>query len=314
MSVAIIAQGGAVLGYLVRNLKEAKAKELCIPSFISVLFGITEPALFGVNLRYRYPLIGGCLGGAIGGAVVYFTDLAALGFGTTVVPGIALADPAHNGYINYIIAHVIALAAGFAFAVLIGTIFDRKNAKAAPAAVSGGEISQAGGVSGSSSEEKETEPSEKAELPEEIYAFAPGEFVGIEKVKDPTFAEKVLGDGVAILPAEGKIYAPADCTIEMVMDTKHAVGLRTKAGNGLLIHVGIDTVQLGGKYFDVHVTEGQKLKAGDCIMDFDKDKIAEEGYDTAACLIFTEPVEGSHADREAERTVAVGDKIAVITE
>lgn len=275
MSVAIIAQGGAVLGYLVRNLKEAKAKELCIPSFISVLFGITEPALFGVNLRYRYPLIGGCLGGAIGGAVVYFTDLAALGFGTTVVPGIALADPA---------------------------------------AVSGGEISQAGGVSGSSSEEKETEPSEKAELPEEIYAFAPGEFVGIEKVKDPTFAEKVLGDGVAILPAEGKIYAPADCTIEMVMDTKHAVGLRTKAGNGLLIHVGIDTVQLGGKYFDVHVTEGQKLKAGDCIMDFDKDKIAEEGYDTAACLIFTEPVEGSHADREAERTVAVGDKIAVITE
>lgn len=314
MSVAIIAQGGAVLGYLVRNLKEAKAKELCIPSFISVLFGITEPALFGVNLRYRYPLIGGCLGGAIGGAVVYFTDLAALGFGTTVVPGIALADPAHNGYINYIIAHVIALAAGFAFAVLIGTIFDRKNAKAAPAAVSGGEISQAGGVSGSSSEEKETEPSEKAELPEEIYAFAPGEFVGIEKVKDPTFAEKVLGDGVAILPAEGKIYAPADCTIEMVMDTKHAVGLRTKAGNGLLIHVGIDTVQLGGKYFDVHVTEGQKLKAGDCIMDFDKDKIAEEGYDTAACLIFTETVEGSHADREAERTVAVGDKIAVITE
>ena len=314
MSVAIIAQGGAVLGYLVRNLKEAKTKELCIPSFISVLFGITEPALFGVNLRYRYPLIGGCLGGAIGGAVVYFTDLAALGFGTTVVPGIALADPAHNGYINYIIAHVIALAAGFAFAVLIGTIFDRKNAKAAPAAVSGAEISQAGGVSGSSSEEKETEPSEKAELPEEIYAFAPGEFVGIEKVKDPTFAEKVLGDGVAILPAEGKIYAPADCTIEMVMDTKHAVGLRTKAGNGLLIHVGIDTVQLGGKYFDVHVTEGQKLKAGDCIMDFDKDKIAEEGYDTAACLIFTEPVEGSHADREAERTVAVGDKIAVITE
>lgn len=314
MSVAIIAQGGAVLGYLVRNLKEAKAKELCIPSFISVLFGITEPALFGVNLRYRYPLIGGCLGGAIGGAVVYFTDLAALGFGTTVVPGIALADPAHNGYINYIIAHVIALAAGFAFAVLIGTIFDRKNAKAAPAAVSGAEISQAGGVSGFSSEEKETEPSEKAELPEEIYAFAPGEFVGIEKVKDPTFAEKVLGDGVAILPAEGKIYAPADCTIEMVMDTKHTVGLRTKAGNGLLIHVGIDTVQLGGKYFDVHVTEGQKLKAGDCIMDFDKDKIAEEGYDTAACLIFTEPVEGSHADREAERTVAVGDKIAVITE
>ena len=313
MSVAIIAQGGAVLGYLVRNLKDAKAKELCIPSFISVLFGITEPALFGVNLRYRYPIIGGCLGGAVGGAVVYFTDLAALGFGTTVVPGIALADPAHNGYINYIIAHVIALAAGFIFTILIGMVFDRRNEKAALAPVSDKGTPGTGGVT-ASLREKETENSEKTELPEEIYAYVPGEFVGIEKVNDPTFAQKVLGDGVAILPAEGKIYAPADCTVEMVMDTKHAVGLRTKAGNGLLIHVGIDTVQLGGKYFDVHVTEGQELKAGDCIMDFDKDKIAKEGYDTAACLIFTEPVEGSHADREDERTVAVGDKIAVITE
>ena len=309
MSVAIIAQGGAVLGYLVRNLKDAKAKELCIPSFISVLFGITEPALFGVNLRYRYPIIGGCLGGAIGGAVVYFTDLAALGFGTTVVPGIALADPANNGYMNYIIAHLIALGAGFIFAFILGIVFDKRN-KAAVAVLP----SEAAPSSSVQETASLAEESEKAELPEEIYAFASGEFVGIEKVNDPTFAEKVLGDGVAILPTEGKIYAPGDCTVEMVMDTKHAVGLRTKAGSGLLIHVGIDTVQLGGKYFDVHVTEGQNLKAGDCIMDFDMTKIAAEGYDTAACLIFTEPLEGTHIDREAERTVSAGDKIAVITE
>ena len=308
MSVAIIAQGGAVLGYLARNVKDAKAKELCIPSFISVLFGITEPALFGVNLRYRYPIIGGCLGGAIGGVIVYFTHLAALGFGTTVVPGIALADPENNGYVNYIIAHLTALAAGFIFSFFLGMIFEKKDKTAAgltSEAVSSSSVRVAVSLEGESA---------KAELPEKIYAFAAGEFIGIEKVNDPTFSQKVLGDGVAILPSEGKIYAHADCTVEMVMDTKHAVGLRTKAGNGLLIHVGIDTVQLGGKYFDVHVTEGQELKAGDCIMDFDKDKIREEGYDTAACLIFTEPVEGSHVDREAERTVAVGDKIAVITE
>ena len=308
MSVAIIAQGGAVLGYLARNVKDAKAKELCIPSFISVLFGITEPALFGVNLRYRYPIIGGCLGGAIGGVIVYFTHLAALGFGTTVVPGIALADPENNGYVNYIIAHLTALAAGFIFSFFLGMIFEKKDKTAAgltSEAVSSSSVRVAVSLEGESA---------KAELPEKIHAFAAGEFIGIEKVNDPTFSQKVLGDGVAILPSEGKIYAPADCTVEMVMDTKHAVGLRTKAGNGLLIHVGIDTVQLGGKYFDVHVTERQELKAGDCIMDFDKDKIREEGYDTAACLIFTEPVEGSHVDREAERTVAVGDKIAVITE
>lgn len=309
MSVAMTAQGGAVLGYLAGHLKDAKAKELCIPSFISVLFGVTEPALFGVNLRYRYPLIGGCLGGAVGGAVVYFTDLAALGFGTTVVPGIALADPAHNGYINYIIAHVIALAAGFLFTLLIGLAFSRKaSAQTAP----GNNTQTAAQTAGSVAEqEKKTE---KAELPEEIDAFASGEFIGIEKVNDPTFAQKILGDGVAILPSEGKIYAPADCVVEMVMDTKHAVGLRTAAGNGILIHVGIDTVSLQGKYFDVHVSDGQYLKKGSLIMEFDKEKIAEEGYDTAACLIFTEPADGSHVEREAERTVAVGEKIAVITE
>lgn len=300
MSVAIIAQGGAVLGYLVRNLKDAKSKELCIPSFISVLFGITEPALFGVNLRYRYPLIGGCLGGAVGGAVVYFTDLAALGFGTTVVPGIALADPAHNGYVNYIIAHVIALAAGFLFAVVLGAVFSKKSA---PAAVKPQEKKNAPAA--------ETQGKKSAE---EIGAFVSGELIGIEKVKDQTFAQKVLGDGAAIVPAEGKIVAPADCTVEMVMDTKHAVGLRTKEGNGLLIHVGIDTVNLGGRYFDVHVADGQELKKGDLILEFDREKIAAEGYDTSVCLILTEPAEGNTFVREPEGMVSSGEKIAAITQ
>ncbi|HJA19365.1 MAG TPA: glucose PTS transporter subunit IIA [Candidatus Mediterraneibacter ornithocaccae] len=319
MSVAIIAQGGAVLGYLARNIKEAKAKELCIPSFISVLFGITEPALFGVNLRYRYPLIGGCIGGAIGGAVVYFTDLAALGFGTTVVPGIALADPANNGYVNYIIAHVIALAAGFLFAFVLGIGFDRKKTSEAVSNTTAGNGKHSAEIlSGPAGNQKSTEPDASAgeaqnALPEVIGAFTSGEFIGIEKVNDPTFAQKILGDGVAIVPSEGKIYAPCDALVEMVMDTKHAVGLRTAAGNGILIHVGIDTVNLQGKYYDVHVTDGQSIRKGDLIMDFDKDKIAAEGYDTSACLIFTEPVDGAHIDRESEHMVKAGEKIAVIT-
>ena len=313
MSVAIIAQGGAVLGYLARNLKDAKAKELCIPSFISVLFGITEPALFGVNLRYRYPLIGGCIGGAIGGAVVYFTDLAALGFGTTVVPGIALADPAHNGYVNYVIAHVVALGAGFLFAFLLGIGFDRKKSGAVSVdKASAGDDKNEAGSRPSENRNVTERQTEDAELPEELDAFADGELIGIEKVNDPTFAQKILGDGVAIVPAGGKIYAPADCVVEMVMDTKHAVGLRTAAGNGILIHVGIDTVNLQGKYFDVHVSDGQSLKKGELIMDFDREKIMAEGYDTSACLIFTEPVEGSHVEREAERNVKAGDRIAVV--
>lgn len=307
MSVAIIAQGGAVLGYLAGHLKDARAKELCIPSFISVLFGITEPALFGVNLRYRYPLIGGCIGGAVGGVIVYVTNLAALGFGTTVVPGIALADPAHNGYLNYVIAHVAAVVSGFLFAFLLGIVFRRK-----AAIEEGNAVSTA--IPAAQPAAKEPEPVLQTEEggAEEIAAFVKGDYIGIEKVNDPTFAQKILGEGVAILPLDNKIYAPADAVVEMVADTKHAVTLRTKAGNGILLHVGIDTVQLGGKYFSVHVETGQEVKKGDCIMDVDFAGVKKEGYDTAVCMIFAELADGRNVTREPEKAVEPGDRIALL--
>lgn len=307
MSVAIIAQGGAVLGYLAGHLKDARAKELCIPSFISVLFGITEPALFGVNLRYRYPLIGGCIGGAVGGVIVYVTNLAALGFGTTVVPGIALADPAHNGYLNYVIAHVAAVVSGFLFSFLLGIVFRRK------AAVEEGNAVSAV-IPAAQPAAKEPEPVLQTEEggAEEIAAFVKGEYIGIEKVNDPTFAQKILGEGVAILPLDNKIYAPADAVVEMVADTKHAVTLRTKAGNGILLHVGIDTVQLGGKYFSVHVETGQEVKKGDCIMDVDFAGVKKEGYDTAVCMIFAELADGRNVTREPEKAVEPGERIALL--
>ena len=307
MSVAIIAQGGAVLGYLAGHLKDARAKELCIPSFISVLFGITEPALFGVNLRYRYPLIGGCIGGAVGGVIVYVTNLAALGFGTTVVPGIALADPAHNGYLNYVIAHVAAVVSGFLFAFLLGIVFRRK------AAVEEGNAVSAV-IPAAQPAAKEPEPVLQTEEggAEEIAAFVKGDYIGIEKVNDPTFAQKILGEGVAILPSDDKIYAPADAVVEMVADTKHAVTLRTKAGNGILLHVGIDTVQLGGKYFSVHVETGQEVKKGDCIMDVDFAGVKKEGYDTAVCMIFAELADGRNVTREPEKAVEPGERIALL--
>ena len=307
MSVAIIAQGGAVLGYLAGHLKDARAKELCIPSFISVLFGITEPALFGVNLRYRYPLIGGCIGGAVGGVIVYVTNLAALGFGTTVVPGIALADPAHNGYLNYVIAHVAAVVSGFLFAFLLGIVFRRK-----AAIEEGNAVSTA--IPAAQPAAKEPEPVLQTEEggAEEIAAFVKGEYIGIEKVNDPTFAQKILGEGVAILPSDNKIYAPADAVVEMVADTKHAVTLRTKAGNGILLHVGIDTVQLGGKYFSVHVETGQEVKKGDCIMDVDFAGVKKEGYDTAVCMIFAELADGRNVTREPEKAVEPGERIALL--
>ncbi|MFR3227198.1 MAG: PTS transporter subunit EIIC, partial [Blautia massiliensis (ex Durand et al. 2017)] len=128
MSVALMGQGGAVLGYLVLNWKNNRTKELCIPSFISTLFGISEPAIFGVNLRYKFPLVAGCIGGAIAGGYVFLTNLASLGFGTTALPGLAICDPSGNGYIHYIIAHLIALGAGLVLTVIIGKATSKKRA------------------------------------------------------------------------------------------------------------------------------------------------------------------------------------------
>ena len=128
MSVALMGQGGAVLGYLALNWKNNKVKELCIPSFISTLFGISEPAIFGVNLRYKFPLVAGCIGGGIAGGYVFLTNLASLGFGTTALPGLAICDPAGNGYINYIVAHLIALGVGLVLTVIFGKVTAKKGA------------------------------------------------------------------------------------------------------------------------------------------------------------------------------------------
>lgn len=279
MSVAIIAQGGAVLGYLVRHKKSTKTRELCIPSFVSVLFGITEPALFGINLRYKFPIIGGCIGGAMGGIVVYFTNLAAVGFGTTVVPGIALADPAGGGYVNYVIAHAVALAGGFIMTLVLGKFMDKL-----PDAPD------------EKKEVKETkvvqEAAEEAPAEEIFYAHAKGRLIPMEEVKDETFASKVLGDGVAVIPEEGKVCAPADGTILSVFDTKHAVCFASNCGTEILIHIGVDTVNLQGKFFTAHVKDGDTVKKGQLLVEFDREQIEKAGYDTTVPMIFTDMPEG----------------------
>lgn len=300
MSVAIIAQGGAVLGYMVRNIKDAKAKELCIPSFVSVLFGITEPALFGVNIRYRYPLAGGCIGGAVGGAIVYITNLAALGFGTTVVPGIALADPAHHGYMNYVIAHVVALGTGFLMTLILGTLFGKKKATVTTADEVGENIFEKIHVT----ERKMAETQKN-----EIAAYADGVLIPIEEVDDDTFAQKVLGDGVAIIPENGNVYAPFDAEVVMVMDTGHAIGLMDKNNNEFLIHIGIDTVNLNGKYFDVQVAVGDQVKMGDILVTEDIEKIKAEGYDMSVMMIATD-ANGRKIEKESPGKIKKGEKIA----
>ncbi|MCI8822634.1 MAG: PTS transporter subunit EIIC [Lachnospiraceae bacterium] len=294
MSVAIIGQGGAVLGYLAGNYKDARTKELCIPSFISVLFGITEPALFGINLRFKYPLVGGCIGGALGGAIVYFTNLAALGFGTTVLPGIALADPANNGYVSYIIAHVAALAAGFVLTFLMGGFQKKPEAAESP---------KPDPVKTSSA------PADQETAAETVCAHATGQMIPMEEVKDETFAQKMLGDGFAILPENGEVCSPVNGTVSSVFDTKHAVCLVSDGGLEILIHIGIDTVNLQGKYFTAHVKDGDTVKAGQPLVTFELDQVKKAGYDTVIPLVFTDPDHQINVSSLKMRRVTHGDRV-----
>ncbi len=302
MSVAIIAQGGAVLGYLLMHRKNVKTRELCIPSFISVLFGITEPALFGINLRYRFPIIGGCIGGALGGVVVYMTDLAAVGFGTTVLPGIALADPAGNGYVNYIIAHAVAIAGGFIMTLVLGKFMDKTPADAVPSGTQGLPDAAQGC--------QEAEPESQAE--EIFYGYANGQLIAMEDVKDETFANKVLGEGVAVLPTDGRVYAPADGMVMSVFDTKHAVCFASRYSTEILIHIGVDTVNLQGKYFTAHVKEGDMVKKGQLLIEFDKEQIEKAGYDTAIPMIFTDLPEEKTLEVSAPGRMTQDTRTAIV--
>lgn len=322
MSVAIIAQGGAVLAYLVLHRKNVKVRELCIPSFISVLFGITEPALFGINLRYRFPIIGGCIGGALGGVIVYLTNLAALGFGTTVVPGIALADPAGNGYVNYILAHMVAIAGGFIMTLVLGKFMDQPavsgngtEASAAGASADGRVSVDTGFAEGTSAEmASDTPVLDPTEVPQQevFYGYAKGRQIPLEQVKDETFANKVLGDGAAVIPETGKVYAPVDGTVLSIFDTKHAICLASSCGTEILIHIGVDTVNLKGKFFEAYVKDGDIVKKGQLLISFDKAQIEKAGYDTSIPMIFTDLADDRRLEVSAPGSMDTDRAAAVV--
>lgn len=291
MSVALMGQGGAVLGYLALNWKNLKARELCIPSFASTLFGISEPAIFGVNLRYKFPLIGGCIGSALAGAYVYFTDLAAFGFGTTAVPGIAICDPSNNGYVNYIIAHLIALIAGAGLAILFGKVMGKKNNK--------------------SEELVEQTVSENYTGEIEIVSPVKGTVKNIIESSDQTFASKAMGDGIAVTVDNGEVVAPCDGTITFVFPSKHAIGITLEDGSSVLIHCGIDTVNMNGEGFETYVTVGQTVKQGEPLLSFDLELVKAKGYSTETMMAF-EVKENRSLEMKYTGETAGKDIIAVL--
>lgn len=262
-SAANVAQGGAALAVALKS-KNKKMKSVALPSALSACMGITEPAIFGVNLRLGRPFIAACAGGACGALYASIVNLGATGTGVTGIFGILLH--LHRP-MQYIIA--MAIAFGVAF-VLTGILGFKEETE---------EIEET--IEEHATEQKQTE--------KEICSPVCGEVTELSEIPDPTFASGALGEGVGVRPSEGKVYAPFDGTVATVFDTKHAIGLESEDQIELLVHVGLETVSLNGAPFTVHVESGQKVKEGDLLVEFDMEQIKAAGLETITPIIITNP-------------------------
>ena len=264
-SAANFAQFGACLAVGIRS-KNNKTKAVAIPSSMSAALGITEPAIFGVNMRFMKPFVAGMIGGAVGALVAAFLKIGASAYGVTGIPGYLTINNAGLYTI------VLAISGGIAFAIT-NVIFkeDEPKKKAAPAAPAVDMASQ---------------PVVIEVGADKIVSPAVGTLVKQEDIPDATFASGVLGAGLGIAPTKGVVVAPCDGTISTVAESKHAIGISTDSGLELLIHVGVDTVKMNGDGFKPAVAEGDTVKKGDLLLNFDIDKIKKAGFaDTVVFLL-----------------------------
>lgn len=286
-SAANFAQGAACLAVGLKA-KNHKTKAVAIPSSLSAALGITEPAIFGVNLRFVKPLVCGIAGGAAGALLGAMFHIGATSYGVTGIPGFLIT-------LDYTVQYAIVLAVSFGISFVLTWLFwkEEEEQTSAPDEMTDTEKESA-------DEEKE---SEKKEAETVIYAPLTGKVISREEIPDETFAAGILGDGVGIEPSVGEVTAPCDGEISTVAETKHAIGITGPAGMELLIHVGIDTVNMKGDGFAVLVSEGDKVKKGQKLLTFDMEKIRAAGYSTTTAVLLTNS--DDYAAMTVERTGAV---------
>lgn len=272
-----MAQGAAALAVALKS-KDKKIKSLALPSSLSAFMGITEPAIFGVNLRLFKPFIAGCIGGGCGALYASLVHLGAKGTGVTGIFGVLLCLDAP---VQYLIEMAIAVGVAFALSFILykDKNDDVKDVQNEPVKVPA--------VSENVKTEKDCLNDMEMQETEILTSPVKGRVIPVSQVKDATFAEEILGMTVAIEPEEGKIKAPCDGEILNIYETGHAVCMLTKTGAEILIHVGIDTVKLNGKGFKKMVSDGMKVHEGDVLIEMDMEEVKEAGYERTTMMILT---------------------------
>ena len=296
ITAAMTAQGAATVAVGVKT-KNPKLKTLAFPAALSAFLGITEPAIFGVNLRFRKPFFLSLIAGAIGGGLASILGLAGTGNGITIIPGTMLYI-GNGQLLQYLLMVAVSFVLGFALTYMFGyedeveevsgAISEAETDRLTEEAVTGTVVSPSEGV---------------------IQTPIVGDVVALSNVNDPVFSSGAMGQGIAVKPSEDVVYAPADAEVTIVFPTGHAYGLRTANGAEILIHVGIDTVSMNGEGFNHKVAQGDKVKAGDVLGTFDSAKIAAAGLDNTTMVIVTNTAEFASVNPVASGLVAKGDAI-----
>ena len=296
ITAAMTAQGAATVAVGVKT-KNPKLKTLAFPAALSAFLGITEPAIFGVNLRFRKPFFLSLIAGAIGGGLASILGLAGTGNGITIIPGTMLYI-GNGQLLQYLLMVAVSFVLGFALTYMFGyedeveevsgAISEAETDRLTEEAVTGTVVSPSEGV---------------------IQTPIVGDVVPLSNVNDPVFSSGAMGQGIAVKPSQDVVYAPADAEVTIVFPTGHAYGLRTANGAEILIHVGIDTVSMNGEGFNHKVAQGDKVKAGDVLGTFDSAKIAAAGLDNTTMVIVTNTADFASVNPVASGSVAKGDAI-----
>ena len=297
ITAAMTAQGAAAVAIGVKT-KSPKLKALTFPAALSAFLGITEPVIFGVNLRFRKPFVLSLLAGALGGALSALLGLAGTSNGITIIPGSMLY--VGNGQLpQYLFMVAVSFALGFTFTYLFGYDDSMLDIPV-----------EAEGPSSQETQEEEVGAPATERTDEKLHSPIVGEVVALSEVNDPVFSSGVMGQGIAVKPSKGVVYAPADAEIAIAFPTGHAYGLKTDNGAEILIHVGIDTVSLNGKGFEAKVFQGDRVRAGDIIGTFDSEVIAANGLDDTTMVIITNTMD--YAEVTPIATGSVTNKTLVL--
>lgn len=300
-SAANVAQGAAALAVGIKS-KDKKIKSLALPSSLSAFMGITEPAIFGVNLRFFKPFIAGCIGGGCGALYASLVHLGAKGTGVTGIFGILLCL---NQPLQYLIEMVIAVGVAFVISFLI---YKDAEPKAATETAAVENIETADAVTTDATTADTTAEIAEATLTSPVN----GTQIPLSEVADEIFASEMLGTTVAVEPADGKIVAPCDGEVSNIFETGHAVCITTEAGGELLIHIGIDTVKMDGKGFTKKVSDGDKVHAGDILVEADLEEIKNAGYQTTTMMILTNTDEFGNVTKAEPAEVKTTSKVMTL--